>query len=161
MARPGILHLVLKSETRHALLRRRPWNKNAMVLMVAGLCYASIGAAYFLGDLNNDKMLALTFATKWLPMEIWGVIFIVVGLIASISAVWPPVVISWGYSLLSGISAAWAGFFLLGIIFTHNDLLYTINVALWTLLAFLWWAIGGWDAEMNKEKLDDGLDERS
>lgn len=129
--------------TPHPWLGIRPWQRHSLVLMVAGLVYVLIGLSFILTDPTPARTQALKYAISWLSMDGWGWIFIFSGLLSILSARWPPVSETWGYTVLTGLSAAWSGFYLMGIIFGHQPAANLSGVMSWGLIAFMWWAISG------------------
>jgi hypothetical protein len=128
---------------RHHLWGLRPFKRHGLVLLVAGVAYALIGVTYIVTKPTRSRREALALALHWFPMPFWGAIFLTIGLLAIISARWPPVAATWGYMLLTGLSAGWAATYLLGVMFEHapsGNLTGTFN---WGLLAFVWWSISG------------------
>lgn len=125
----------------------RPWERHSLVLLVAGLVYIAIGQSLITTDLQPARAVALKFAFNWfgldLAPEFWGWVFIVHGAAAIISARWPPISETWGYFLLTGLSAAWALFYLMGVLFGHSPPANISGTLSWGLIAFMWWAISG------------------
>ena len=121
----------------------RPWRRHSLVLMVAGLAYVAIGNSYILAAPTEARRRALVIALSWFPIQYWGAIWIMVGVGAIISARWPPVVETWGYVALTGLSAGWSATYLMGIIFKGAPSSGFTQVIVWGLMAFLWWAISG------------------
>lgn len=119
----------------------RPWRRHSLVLVVAGAVYVSIGIAYILGPTNPTRDQALRVPLHWLPLCAWGVVFLVAGALAFVSARWPPASETWGYSTLSGLSALWACFYLAGAVLGATGALP--GALVWSLVAFMWWAIAG------------------
>jgi hypothetical protein len=121
----------------------RPYNRHSLILSVAGLCYMLTGATYISAAPTPARKAALAVALRWFPIEIWGMIFVIVGLLVVISSRWPRVSDSWGYALLTGLSAGWSATYAAGVIFEHAPIGNFTAVLQWALLAFLWWAVGG------------------
>jgi hypothetical protein len=130
-------------KTPHPWQGMRPWTRHSLVLLVAGLIYVGIGFAFCFTRPTGAKEQALHFALKWWSFQTWGVIFIVAGVLAVISSRWPPVSRTWGYSVLTGLSAAWAAFYGVGIFFADSPTTNLTAGLSWALVAFLWWAISG------------------
>lgn len=128
----------------------RPWTRHSLVLMVAGLIYASIGVAYRNLDVSEERLAALQVALSLWPLEIWGDIFLVSGILAFISSRWPVVAETWGYIVLTGLSAAWGATYAMGVILGESPGSNYTTAALWSLVAFMWWAISGL---LNPEKV--------
>jgi hypothetical protein len=114
-----------------------------MVLMVAGMVYIGIGASYMVADIPPTRLQSLTLALQWLSIAQWGLIFMIAGVLAIISSRWPPFLDTWGYAVLTGLSAGWGAFYGLGIIFKHTPVANVSAVMTWFLIAFMWWAISG------------------
>lgn len=129
----------------------RPFRRHSMVLIVAGLVYIAIGITYLQAEPTPERLNSLQYATDWLEYNTWGYVFIFVGLLAVISSRWPPFSETWGYFVLTGQSAAWAGFYLAGIVFSDTGVTYLSAVLSWGLIGFMWWAIS---ALQNPEVLE-------
>lgn len=128
---------------KHHLLTVRPFNRHSLILTAAGVAYMLTGATYILSTPTEDRREALAVALRWFPIEIWGMIFILVGLLAVISSRWPILSNSWGYAVLTGLSAGWSATYAAGVIFEGAPVDNITGVLSWALLAFLWWAIPG------------------
>jgi hypothetical protein len=102
---------------RYHLFNVRPYNRHSLILSVAGLCYMLTGATYISAAPTPARKAALAVALRWFPIEIWGMIFVIVGLLVVISSRWPRVSDSWGYALLTGLSAGWSATYAAGVIF--------------------------------------------
>lgn len=125
------------------LLSFKPWSKHSGILVVAGIVYIVIGIRYYYLDPSENLEMTLYYAINLMPIDGWGIGFIVVGAIAVLSSRWPNVPASWGYVLLTGLSAAWSSFFFAGAMLTEARVSYFSTAAMWALLAYLWWAISG------------------
>lgn len=121
----------------------RPWKRHSLVLMVAGLVYICIGFSYIFAEPTRAKTSALSVALSWMPFEAWGGVFIFAGLLSIMSSRWPPVSKTWGYMVLTGLSAGWSAFYWVGIVFENSSLSNLSGVLAWGLIAFMWWAISG------------------
>lgn len=121
----------------------RPWQRHSLVLMVAGMVYVMIGISYIIAKPIDSRLVALEYALKWFSLDIWGIWFIITGLMSMLSSRWPPISKTWGYTMLTGLSSAWSGFYLAGILFGHSPIQNVSGVLSWGLIAFLWWAISG------------------
>lgn len=121
----------------------RPWMRHSLVLMVAGLVYIMVGITAFTAEPTPAREKALQFATQWWSLEVWGAIFIFAGLLACISSRWPPVSETWGYTVLTGLSAGWAAFYGAGVVLGDSPASNLGGVFTWGLMAFMWWAISG------------------
>lgn len=121
----------------------RPWRRHSLVLMVAGLAYIGVGASYIFAEPTRAREIALTVALRWFPIEFWGSVFVVAGGLAIVSSRWPPVAETWGYMVLTGLSAGWSATYAMGVIFANAPAMNLSGALNWGLLAFLWWAISG------------------
>lgn len=121
----------------------RPWRRHSTILVVAGILYALIGFNYITVGTNRGREIALSVILHVAPLHVWGYVFILAGILSSISSRWPPFAETWGYMVLTGLSAAWSGTYLLGILFFGSPSTNASQVLLWGLLSFMWWAISG------------------
>lgn len=126
-------------------LALRPWQRHSLVLTVAGIVYIAIGWVYLAVPLTLDRRDGLKLALEWSHGHIrpWGVVWVIVGLLAIISTRWPPASKTWGYSVLSALAAMWSGFYLVAVTFLHVPHAGYSGALVWGLVAFLWWAISG------------------
>ena len=127
---------------KHAWLSLRPWQRHSLVLAVAGGLYVLIGMTYLLTPDSRSREASLKLAL-FVPLEVWGVVWIVVGVLALTSTRWPPQSKTWGYTALSGLAAAWGSAFLLGVLLLGAPASGLNGAWAYYLLAFLWWAISG------------------
>lgn len=123
-------------------LALRAWQRHSLVLAVAGTVYVLIGVSYILAEAKPTQESSLRLALAWMPLEAWGVVWIVVGLLAILSSRWPPASETWGYTTMTGLSAAWSAFYACGIAL-GAPVQGLPGVLVWGLVAFLWWAISG------------------
>ncbi len=125
----------------------RPWERHSLVLLVAGLVYIAIGQSLIVTEPSAQRLESLRFALNWfgfdLPLVFWGWGFVSHGVAAIVSARWPPISETWGYYLLTGLSSAWALFYLMGILFGDAPAMNISAVLTWGLIAFMWWGISG------------------
>jgi hypothetical protein len=128
---------------RRRFLGLRPWTRHSAVLMVAGLVYVAFGISLIKTNLTYGRSLGLQVAIEYAPIEFWGIVWIVVGIMAMVSSRWPPVIETWGYMALTGLSAGWSATYLMSIIFEDAPAANLSFVFVWGLVAFLWWAISG------------------
>jgi hypothetical protein len=105
--------------------------------------YVCVGLAYIFTEATPAREKALQIALHWWPFEVWGVIFAVSGILTVISARWPPISETWGYMVLTGLSAGWGCFYATGVIFGDSPSSNYYGFLTWSLLGFLWWAISG------------------
>jgi hypothetical protein len=101
------------------------------------------GATYILASPTPARKVALSVALRWFPLEYWGMIFTLVGLLTILSSRWPRLSDSWGYALLTGLSLGWAATYAAGVIFENSPVGNLTGTVQWGLLGFLWWAIPG------------------
>lgn len=122
----------------------RPWQRHSLVLMVGGLVYIGVGVAFLsVGDLSQRRELSLDIALRFMPLDSWAMVFVFAGFLACLSSRWPSFVETWGYMVLTGLSAAWSAIYFLSIFLgdaPYTNLSYGL---VWGLLAFLWWGISG------------------
>lgn len=121
----------------------RPFKRHSLVLMVGGIFYACTGITYIWSETGSARKEALVVALKWFPLECWGSVFVVAGVMAFVSSRWPPVAESWGYMVLAGLSAGWSATYVAGVIFDDSPISNLTETFIWGLLAFLWWALPG------------------
>lgn len=121
----------------------RPFRRHSLVLMVAGGVYVLIGVSYIVTQPSPGREVALYFATYWFSFTFWGFMWILTGVMSIISSRWPPISETWGYMVLTGMSAGWAMFYFVGVIFGESPSYNLSAVCSWGLIAFLWWAISG------------------
>lgn len=121
----------------------RPFKRHSLVLMVAGVAYTLTGVTYILAEPTENRRLALAVALNFFPIEFWGSIFILIGLLSFISSRWPPVAETWGYMVLSALSAGWSATYAAGVIFEDSPISNLTGVLTWGLFAFVWWGISG------------------
>lgn len=121
----------------------RPWKRHSLVLMVAGAVYILVGVSYITTVPTRSREVALKIALDWMPIQGWGIIFIFAGVLGIISSRWPPISETWGYTVLTGLSAGWATFYLVGVLFEGAPATNLSAVLSWGVIAFLWWAISG------------------
>lgn len=128
---------------KHPLLRLKPWKRHSLVLMVAGIAYIFFGLSYVFTTPENARLAALEYAINWFPLTMWGWWFVVSGILTIVSSRWPPVSRTWGYTLLTGLAAAWSLFYFAGVLFGDSPTLNLSGGIIWGVFAFLWWAISG------------------
>jgi hypothetical protein len=121
----------------------RPWKRHGLILLVAGCLYTFNGVQYIITDATPGREVALKVILQVAPMPFWGVVFIFAGLLSILSSRWPPLTETWGYIVLTSLSAGWGGTYLTGIVFLDSPSSNTSQVFVWGCLAFLWWAISG------------------
>lgn len=121
----------------------RPFKRHSLVLMVAGVFYAATGVVYILAEPTANRKIALDVALNFFPLEFWGSVFVCAGLLAFISSRWPPVADTWGYMVLSALSAGWSATYAWGVIFEDSPADNLTGAIQWGLFAFLWWGISG------------------
>lgn len=121
----------------------RPWKRHSLVLAVAGLVYILIGISYIIADLPESRAVALQIAIHWWSIPRWGIVFAMAGVLSILSSRWPPVSETWGYFVLTGLSAGWSAFYLTAVIFKDSPAANLSGTLSWGLIGFLWWAISG------------------
>jgi hypothetical protein len=121
----------------------RPWKRHSLILAVAGFLYALVGLTYALYKPTPGRKQSLSFLLDVAPAQFWGGLFICSGALTMISSIWPPFAETWGYMILTGLSAGWSAVYLMGVLFFGSQLTNITQVILWGTLAFMWWAISG------------------
>lgn len=121
----------------------RPHQRHSLVLIVAGLFYIALGWVYISEPSTPARRVALQIALDWMSFDGWGAVFIFAGILSIISSRWPPISETWGYTVLTGLSAGWAAFYFAGVIFGNAPDSNVSGGLIWALVAFLWWAISG------------------
>ena len=139
----GVIMNSIEAKVLHPWLDIRPWQRHSLVLSVAGLIYIAIGISYFVTEITPSRSRALVVALEFLSIRQWGVIFILSGVLAIISARWPPISRTWGYMVLCGLSAGWSAVYLTGVLLVDAPSTNLSGFGTWGLIAFLWWAISG------------------
>lgn len=122
----------------------RPWRRHSLVLLVAGITYGLVGIAYAFTPSNpvRDAALVLPLTLSGGAITPWGLLFVLVGLLAILSSRWPPASETWGYTALTGLSVFWACCYAGGMVINQSASSST-GMLLWAVLGFLWWAISG------------------
>jgi hypothetical protein len=121
----------------------RPWQRHSLVLMVSGLAYAATGLSYIITEPTVGRQQALIVALDRAPIQFWGGVFIICGILSMISSRWPPFTETWGYMVLTGLSAGWSATYTTGVLFENSPDANLSGGLVWGLLAFMWWAISG------------------
>lgn len=139
-------HLIgaLRHPRDYAWLQLRPWQRHSLVLAIAGPVYIAVGWIYWSTDAPASRLESLRFAVNIMPLRAWGVLWMVVGVLALVSARWPPASKTWGYSAMSGIAWLWSGAYIVGVTLGNAAPTAMLSGGLvWGLVGFLWWAIAG------------------
>lgn len=121
----------------------RPWKRHSTILMVVGFLYVLVGFQYIVAGPTEPREKALAVLLQFAPVEVWGAVFICAGVLSMVSSRWPPIAETWGYMVLTGLSAGWSATNLTGILFFHAPATGVTQVILWGCLGFIWWAISG------------------
>lgn len=121
----------------------KPWSRQGGILTVAGIAYIVMGVVYLFHVPSESQAEALYYAFRLMPLDVWGVGFVIVGVISIISSRWPSWSKSWGYAVLTGWSVSWGLFYFFGAILTDAKVVYIGSAGIWLLLAFLWWGVSG------------------
>lgn len=121
----------------------KPWSRHGVILVVAGITYMVIGTVYVFHIPSESQAEALYFALHLMSLDWWGIGFLIAGIVALTSSRWPNLPRSWGYTVLTGWSAAWSAFYFAGATLTDAKVVYFGTAGVWALLAFLWWAVSG------------------
>lgn len=84
--------------------------RRGAVLVLFGVIYGLIGINYIQGNLSPTGAANLHLALRWMPIQGWGVVWVVGGCLALIASHWPPGKDWWGYGVLSALSVSWCAF---------------------------------------------------
>jgi hypothetical protein len=133
----------LVTHKKEDLMGLRPWRKHSQVLSVAGLVYVAYGASLLLVGAPKDRIQSLSLAADWMPLSTWGLVWVGTGLMSIASSRWPPASETWGYSTMSALAALWAAFYALSMIFLEAPLTGIAGALVWSMVAYMWWAISG------------------
>lgn len=125
------------------LLHLRPWRRHSLVLAVASVVYLCYGAALITTDAPRARLSGLVVALELMSLTGWGIVWIVAGLFAFASTRWPPQSETWGYAVMSGLAGFWGACYFLGILFQLAPASGVTGGLVWSMLAFMWWAISG------------------
>lgn len=121
----------------------RPWERHSLVLSVFGVYFIAQGLLVLTFLPEGPRFDALIAARRWFSLEAWAFIFILVGCFSIVSSRWPSISDKWGYMLLTGFSAGWGAFYLVGVLLYDADHSFLSYVLIWWALAFSHWAISG------------------
>lgn len=125
------------------LWKLRPWSRHGRILTIGGVIYIMIGSSYMVQRPSSNRDIALQAVIKIAPLQVWGSIFVLAGLLSIISSRWPPKVEMWGYVVLTGISLMWGTAYLTGVTLANSPAANIGGALLWSLLGLLWWSIAG------------------
>lgn len=128
---------------REDFLGIRPFERHSLVLVVAGTVYFLNGLVQFLAEPSPSREAALYYADRTMDYHYWGLVFMTAGILAIVSARWPPVSETWGYTVMTGLATAWSSFFIAGVLFHGTDPVNLGAGLIWGLVGFIWWAISG------------------
>lgn len=128
-----------------------PWDKHARILIAAGLAYMGVGFTYVNAEPSKSREVALQFALQWFGIDVWGWIFVGIGLLAIVSSRWPPVTKKWGYVLLTGLSSGWAATYAAAVVTGRAPAGNLSGAFIWADFAFMWWIISGLSPSSPKE----------
>lgn len=135
----------------------RSWQRHSTVLLISGLVYIFMGVNSFRVELNEKELEQLAIALQIMPINLWALTFIFVGLLAIVSSLWPIFSNTWGYAVLTGYSSAWSAIYWLQAIVHPLPGRENISAGfVWALIAFMWWAISGL---VNPDHFHDLLEE--
>lgn len=127
----------------HILWGLRPWKRHSLILMVVGFLYTLVGFQYIVTESTANRERSLAVVLQFAPIQFWGAVFMLAGILSIISSRWPPFTETWGYMVLTGLSAGWSATYLTGMLFLHSPATNSVQVILWGCLGFIWWAISG------------------
>lgn len=121
----------------------RPWKRHSTILMVVGFLFVLIGLGYAFSPPTEGRTNSLRVILQVAPIQVWGGMFVISGLLAMLSSRWPPLNNTWGYMLLTGISSGWSATYLTGWMFFGSPTANLGQCLVWGILGFMWWAISG------------------
>lgn len=121
----------------------RPWTRHDLILCLGGVFYVMIGLSYMADNPSPNREAALQSLLRIAPMSFWGGVFVFAGILSLISSRWPPLVPTWGYVVLTGISFLWGTAYLTGILFGKAPWSNLGGFLLFSLLGSIWWAVSG------------------
>lgn len=122
---------------------RREWKRHDVILCVGGLLYMLVGVYYIATRNASSRNASLEILLRVAPMTVWGSMFIFAGVLSIISSRWPPFAETWGYVVLTSVSAGWATAYLMGMLFANGPITNIISTIVWGLFGFVWWAVSG------------------
>lgn len=139
------LTMVVKRKAFHAWLAVRPWQRHSIVLLMGGLVYLNQGQVYLRVRLTDDRAAGLAAALHLTggSAKPWGALWVVVGLMALVSTVWPPQSKTWGYTALAAMSAFWGSVYGLSTLLLGAPPNNYTGLGVWWLVAVLWWGVSG------------------
>jgi hypothetical protein len=132
-----------KARFKRRFVGLRPWTRHSIILMVAGMMYIAFGLSLIKTRLTFARAEGISIALHWFPINVWGMIWIWVGIMAIVSARWPPALEKWGYMALTGFTAGWAAIYLFSILLEDSPWANLSFVFVWGLVAFIWWGVSG------------------
>jgi hypothetical protein len=121
----------------------RPWKRHSTIQMVVGFLFVLAGTQYIIAKPIPGREIALAVVLQVAPLHIWGIVFVIAGLLSMLSSRWPPFAETWGYMVLTGLSSGWAASYFTGIVFMNAPASNVSQVIIWGCLAFIWWAVSG------------------
>lgn len=132
--------VIARAEFRRRFYGLRPWQVHSEILAVAGIAFVVRGLMYVRVTPDAQQLELLQVPLAFAPMPAWGVLFILVGVLALVSTRWPPVSKTWGYAALAGLSAGWATCYLMAL-FLGAPWTALGGAILWALIAYIWWRV--------------------
>lgn len=122
----------------------RPYQRHSLVLLIGGLVYILYGLVITFTWLpDGPRTENISMGLRLASLDTLGVLWIIGGVLVVISGRWPAVNDKWGYTVLTGGSAAWGSVYFAGMFFGDNTLSEAGGGIVWYLVAFLWWSIAG------------------
>lgn len=130
-------------DMKHPIWGLRPWKRHSTILAVVGCMFILVGLQYIFTGTTPTRERALFVLVQFAPLKFWGSLLVLAGILAMLSTKWPPRIETWGYIVLTGMSAGWSATYLTGVIFFHAPAAAIGQSIIWAALAFMWWAISG------------------
>jgi len=145
---------------------RQRWTRHSLVLIGAGAIYVSIGVAFLNASSLAKRAPSLKVALHVIPIDGWGIIYILIGAAAMASSM---MTFWWkvrGYMILAGLSSGWAAFYIMAIFFEDAPTVTWVNALIFLLLSYIWITVSGLISperarELVKEAADVSSDRRS
>lgn len=94
---------------RHTWLALRPWNQHSLVLTTLGFLYSTLGLVWAFTPSPSTRAESLVVLLHFTDgsMVPLGLAWVAVGLLAVLSARWPPSRTRWGYMALGMLTSFW------------------------------------------------------
>jgi uncharacterized membrane protein len=119
--------------------------KRGEVLVLLGFIFILTGFGFVKHpELNPAAKAQLHTALQIAPIQFWGVMFIISGLVAMISSRWPPGQSVWGYGTLAIVSIWWTSMYVTGWLYLGVTGAYRGALS-WATTSLIILIISGWE----------------